>query len=100
MKWHFRLESILENEYLSKIIDMDTEVFENETGKSILKKKYRYVCNDYSSSKIYLLIQVISDKNIENEYVAGICDDSEKAQKNIYNCNDIVINSYKTLSIS
>ncbi|GHT90015.1 hypothetical protein FACS1894113_5510 [Alphaproteobacteria bacterium] len=38
MKWNLRLESDLEDEYLSRIIDMATEVFENETGKSFLKE--------------------------------------------------------------
>ncbi|GHT89212.1 hypothetical protein FACS1894113_3680 [Alphaproteobacteria bacterium] len=58
LKWHLRLESNLEDEYLSKIIDMATETFENETGKSILKKKYRYVCNG-CSSKMYLPMQPV-----------------------------------------
>ncbi|GHT88542.1 hypothetical protein FACS1894113_1210 [Alphaproteobacteria bacterium] len=43
LKYHLRLESNLEDEYLAKIIDMATETLENETDKSILKKKYRYV---------------------------------------------------------
>ncbi|GHT89482.1 hypothetical protein FACS1894113_4750 [Alphaproteobacteria bacterium] len=53
LKWHFRLESNLENEYLSRIIDVATEDFENETEKFILKKSIdmfvliilrRYIC--------------------------------------------------------
>ncbi|GHT89170.1 hypothetical protein FACS1894113_3500 [Alphaproteobacteria bacterium] len=123
LKCHLRLESNLEDEYLSRIIDMATETFENETGKSILKKKYRYVCNDYSS-KICLPMQPVlkvcsvtnnrntkAEPSVEVEYIAGICDDPEKVPKDIqlailqmaksiYDGNDIAINSYKTLSIS
>ncbi|GHT89574.1 hypothetical protein FACS1894113_5010 [Alphaproteobacteria bacterium] len=59
---------------MSRIIDIATETF--------LKKQCRYVCDDYSS-KVYLQTQVISDKNIEIEYIAGICDELEKVPKDI-----------------
>ncbi|GHT88397.1 hypothetical protein FACS1894113_0730 [Alphaproteobacteria bacterium] len=109
LKWHLRLETSLEDEYLSRIIDMPTEVFENKTGKSILKKKYRYVCNEDYSSKICLpmqpVIEICSVKSpdkkpkfeskaeyiivqdaelpVDIEYIAGICDDPEKVPKDI-----------------
>ncbi|GHT89320.1 hypothetical protein FACS1894113_4130 [Alphaproteobacteria bacterium] len=88
LKCHLRLESNLEGEYLSRIIDMTTETF--------LKKKYRYVCNEDYSSKICLPMQpvveacsVTNNRNtkaeppVEIEYIAGICDYSEKVQNDI-----------------
>ncbi|GHT89297.1 hypothetical protein FACS1894113_4040 [Alphaproteobacteria bacterium] len=92
LKCHLRLKNNLEEEYLSRIIDMTAEAFENKTGSSILKKKYRYVYNDYSS-KLCLpmqpVVEVCSDKNakvelpVEIEYIAGVCDYSEKVPKYI-----------------
>ncbi|GHT89046.1 hypothetical protein FACS1894113_2950 [Alphaproteobacteria bacterium] len=46
LKCHLRLETSLEDGYLSRIIDITTETF--------LKKEYRYVCDDEYSSKICL----------------------------------------------
>ncbi|GHT88210.1 hypothetical protein FACS1894113_0150 [Alphaproteobacteria bacterium] len=92
LKCNLRLKTNLEDEYLSRIIDIATETFENETGKSILKKKYRYVCDDYSSKlclPVQPVVEVCSDKNakvelpVEIEYIAGVCDDPENVPKDI-----------------
>ncbi|GHT89199.1 hypothetical protein FACS1894113_3630 [Alphaproteobacteria bacterium] len=116
------MNKIIEKSQFSAL-DIATETFEKKTEKSILKKKYRYVYNDYSS-KICLpmqpVVEICSVKNnrntkaeptVEIEYIAGICDDPEKVPKdihlallqilkNIYDSNDIAISSYKPLSIS
>ncbi|GHT88924.1 hypothetical protein FACS1894113_2500 [Alphaproteobacteria bacterium] len=101
LNWHLRLETSLEDWYLSRIIDMDTETF--------LKKKYRYACNDEYSSKIclpmqpvievcsvtspdkelkfeskaeYILVQA-AELPVEIEYIADIFDYPEKVPKDI-----------------
>ncbi|MDR3031162.1 MAG: phage gp6-like head-tail connector protein [Holosporales bacterium] len=64
LKAHLRIENDIEDVYLEKVIDMASDILESKIGKSISKKKYRYIHIDdvlAIMKKIYLPVQPVME---------------------------------------